>query len=680
MTLLGELALWLALLTSAWVTIAAAAVAWRGGVAFGGAPGLGRSAQRALVATAVALLVATVALARALVTRDLSVAYVAAHVNANLPTPYALAALWSGGAGSLLVLTLFVAMVSAGVTMAVRRWPIGERAGATAMLALTLTCLTTIVALAARPFAREAWLAADGRGLNPELQHPLVLLHPLLVLAAEALSAVPFALALSGWSHRSPAGWLHVGHRAAALSWLASTAGIAVGMRWAYVQLGWSGVWSWDPVQNAALLVWLALTAFLHAATVTRRTRLATRWTMALATTPFLASVAATTLAHSGVLASAHSFARSSAGPWLGGMLAAFGAVAIVNFVRREARSGNPPAGEASAPTRTASAFVASVLLAVVGAIVIFGIVFPLLGGWVLDESVTVGSHWFVAVLTPIVLLMLLLIVVTPVLPSRGRPTPRARVAIASALMTGAAVAVVLAIAGIRAAGVLAVVAMAVAVLVATTIELAVSWRTALVRRGDRATGSRPAFDGRRAAARIGHAAVAVLLLGVAGRGFERSRSVVLRPGEAFELEDPFGRTWRFVSQGVSLYDAANERVVAVTLESTRDGAAMGLLRTAKRQPIDVQGHEIFDPSTEVATRSTLWVDVYVVLENVNGEVARLLITFKPMMLWVFVGSGMAVLAGLVLAWPRVTRARRTASRPAVRQEEGVVVGRSRAS
>jgi cytochrome c-type biogenesis protein CcmF len=679
-TLVGELALWLALLTSAWATIASAAVAWRSGVAFGGARGLARSAHRALVVAALALLVAAVALARALVTRDLSVAYVAAHVNANLPTPYALAALWSGGAGSLLLLTLFVATASAGATIGVRRWPVEERAQATAMLALTLTCLTTIVVLAARPFAREAWLAADGRGLNPELQHPLVLLHPLLVLAGEALSVVPFAFALGGSTRRSDAGWLRVALGVATPSWLALTAGIGVGMRWAYVQLGWGGVWNWDPVQNGALLVWLALTAFLHAAVVTRRAPVARRWTIALGATPLLASIAATALAHGGILASAHSFARSSAGPWLGGMLAALVALTLVIAVRRAERSGAPAAAEASVRTRTAAAFAASVLLAVIGAIVLFGTVFPLLGGWVLDEPVTVGGDWFVAVLTPIVLLVLALLVAGVVLPSRGRPTRRALVIATGALASGTAVAAVLALEGVRAAWVIAVMAIAAAAIVATMIELVVAWWAALVRRYGRATGSRPAFDGRRAAARLGHVAVAVLLLGLAGRGFERSRSVVLRPGEAFEIEDQFARKWRFVSQGVSLYDVANERVVAVTLEVTRDGDAMGLLRTAKRQPIDVEGHEIFDPSTEVAVRSTFWLDAYVVLENVNGEVARLRITFKPMMLWVFVGCGMAVLAGLVLAWPGSTRARRTGARPIVAPGEVVAADRRRVS
>jgi cytochrome c biogenesis factor len=144
-----------------------------------------------------------------------------------------------------------------------------------------------------------------------------------------------------------------------------------------------------------------------------------------------------------------------------------------------------------------------------------------------------------------------------------------------------------------------------------------------------------------------------------------------------FEIEDQFARRWRFVSQGVSLYDAANERVVAVTLETTREGAAMGLLRTAKRQQIDSDGREIFDPSTEVAVQSTLWLDAYVVLEHVNGEVASMRVTFKPMMLWVFVGCGMAVLAGVVLAWPSGSRTRRFAALPAVTPETVVVAKRS---
>ena len=47
--------------------------------------------------------------------------------------------------------------------------------------------------------------------------------------------------------------------------------GMAAGAHWAYVELGWGGYWAWDPVENGALLPWLAGIAFLHSALVAAR-------------------------------------------------------------------------------------------------------------------------------------------------------------------------------------------------------------------------------------------------------------------------------------------------------------------------------------------------------------------------------------------------------------------------
>ena len=55
--------------------------------------------------------------------------------------------------------------------------------------------------------------------------------------------------------------------------WPASScwpSGMAAGAHWAYVELGWGGYWAWDPVENGALLPWLAGIAFLHSALVAR--------------------------------------------------------------------------------------------------------------------------------------------------------------------------------------------------------------------------------------------------------------------------------------------------------------------------------------------------------------------------------------------------------------------------
>ncbi|MCZ6037891.1 cytochrome c biogenesis protein CcsA [Escherichia coli] len=53
--------------------------------------------------------------------------------------------------------------------------------------------------------------------------------------------------------------------------WSALTAGIILGSRWAYCELGWGGWWFWDPVENASLLPRLSATALLHSLSLTRQ-------------------------------------------------------------------------------------------------------------------------------------------------------------------------------------------------------------------------------------------------------------------------------------------------------------------------------------------------------------------------------------------------------------------------
>ena len=47
------------------------------------------------------------------------------------------------------------------------------------------------------------------------------------------------------------------------ISWCFQTLGILVGSIWAYYELGWGGFWFWDPVENASLLPWFAMTALI---------------------------------------------------------------------------------------------------------------------------------------------------------------------------------------------------------------------------------------------------------------------------------------------------------------------------------------------------------------------------------------------------------------------------------
>src|SRR5262249_52952071 len=94
-----------------------------------------------------------------------------------------------------------------------------------------------------------------------------------------------------------------------------------LGAHWAYVEVGWGGYYAWDPVENAALMPWLAATAFLHSVMIQERKGMLRIWNMVLVALAFELSVFGTFLTRSGVIESIHSFAKSPIGGWFLGFV-----------------------------------------------------------------------------------------------------------------------------------------------------------------------------------------------------------------------------------------------------------------------------------------------------------------------------------------------------------------------
>src|SRR3989441_1088972 len=98
MTVLGNLALWVAFLVGIW----GALTGFMGGLL--GRADLQQSARHAVFAMCAALLTAVFALEWALFHHDFNVEYVAAYTSRNLPIFYTWSALYAGQKGSLLFL------------------------------------------------------------------------------------------------------------------------------------------------------------------------------------------------------------------------------------------------------------------------------------------------------------------------------------------------------------------------------------------------------------------------------------------------------------------------------------------------------------------------------------------------------------------------------------------------
>src|SRR5213075_980158 len=261
------------------------------------------------------------------------------------------AGFYGGQEGSLLYWTLILGALGSASLLASAR--LGERLAAYAagVLAAILSFFLFVLAVVASPFELLSATPPDGLGLNPILRDGGMLIHPPVVLAGFASFAIPFAFAGAAlMAGRVDASWFRHTRRFALLAWSLQTSGLLLGMWWAYHVLGWGGYWGWDPVENVALMPWLATTAYLHSAQVQEKRGRMRAWNFGLVILAFLLVVFGTFIVRSGVVPSVHTFAVSAIGPWFLVFLAAclVFSLALLAWRAGGLRSSGPPAAAVS--------------------------------------------------------------------------------------------------------------------------------------------------------------------------------------------------------------------------------------------------------------------------------------------------------------------------------------------
>ena len=260
MTQFGELALWIALLMSAWCTTLAVqgALTRRRSLTESAARGL----QMALLFTRFAAGVVMLAF----LDGDYSLRYVALHSGSNAESIYKICAFWSGRAGLLLLASLMLAGAgSAGARSAMRADADRGRAAWTVathgVLAGTLLALT---AFTANTFALFTQVPTDGRGLDPLFRHPLMAIQPLVMLAGAACASVPLALLAAGAMRRTFDAPLVARLRApAATAWTLLSFAFLLGTEWVYVSPGLRARTQGTAAVIAAAAAWTGMTLLL---------------------------------------------------------------------------------------------------------------------------------------------------------------------------------------------------------------------------------------------------------------------------------------------------------------------------------------------------------------------------------------------------------------------------------
>src|ERR687888_739005 len=355
---------------------------------------LGRAALLVAFGCLTYAALAALVLVAALLRHDFTFTYVAEHTSAQLPARYRLSALWGGQEGSLLFWLLVLTGYSSIAVLAARR------AGQD-LLAWVLPILGTIgaffaflVVAIASPFHTQT-APPDGLGMTPSLQNPYMLIHPPLLYLGYIGLSVPFAFAMATLlARRGDEMWIVVTRRWTLVAWTFLGVGQLLGAHWAYVEVGWGGYYAWDPVENAALMPWLAATAFLHSVMVQEKRGMLKIWNMLLVVLAYCLSLFGTFLTRSGIETSIHSFTESSIGAWFLGLIVAvtLGSVALIlarlSLLRARTRLE-------SLVSREATFLYNNLLLVALTLTILWGVVYPLLSEAVRGETATVSKPYY---------------------------------------------------------------------------------------------------------------------------------------------------------------------------------------------------------------------------------------------------------------------------------------------
>jgi cytochrome c-type biogenesis protein CcmF len=610
---------------------------------------LAQVGRHAFYASVVLVAGASVTLLAAMAGNDFRLAYVTEHSDRALSLPLKLAGFYGGQEGSLLYWALVLGILGSAAVAAAARADVRQAAYAQGFLAAIAGFFLLLLVFVASPFAVLTVTPADGLGLNPVLRDGGMLIHPPFQLAGYSSFAVPFSFAMASLlAGRDDASWIARTRQVALVSWGLQSAGLVLGMWWAYHVLGWGGYFGWDPVENVALMPWLAVTAYLHSIQVQRRRGRLRAWNMGLVILAFLLSIFGTFIVRSGILPSVHTFAVSPLGPWFFGFLAVCLLVSGILLASRSSslRSDQPLD---DAVSREGAFLLQNVLIVLLIAAILWGTLLPLLTQ-VVGAQMVVGPAYYERVAAPLLALLLALLAAGPLLAWRPAPTwwGRLRWPVAGALLT---LALLLTL-GLRQPGGLIALPLAAAGLATCLREYVRGARAAGRIPGSRlAAAARLAVrNRRRSGAYLAHVGILAVAIGIAGSHFwQQQVSTVLQPGQTLAVSG-----YRLTYEGISQHPEGDHSAQVARLR-LGDGA---VLEPARLLYAGQGGQAV----SRIVIRTTPVEDLYIVLAGPAGRGGAAFTVFvNPLVPWIWAGGALLVFGLLVgnLELPRRRQPRR---------------------
>ena len=684
---------WVALFGSFVLLCTLILTTYAGGAAVAGArrqsQPLIRSAIYAGYACTALLSLASALIFFAVLSNDFSLKYVHQNSDAAMPWFFKITSYWGGLDGSMMFWAWLLSIFS---TVAISRNRERHRElipWVTAILMGIQAFFVSLVVFYKRPFdtfLNEA--PVIGKGLNPLLQDFYMATHPPSLYVGYVSASVPFAFGMAALiTGNLDDTWLQSVRRWMLVCWYFLSQGLILGSLWAYHVLGWGGYWGWDPVENAGILPWFTATAFLHSLMIQERRGMMKIWNVVLVVMTFLLTMVGTFMTRSGIVQSVHAFGND---PELAARFLAFigfAAVFAFGYVIYRLPLLRSRADMESLLSREFAFLLNNWVLIACAFFILVATLFPTLSEAVTRNRITVGPPFFNRWMAPLGLILLLLTGIGPLLAwrraSQGMLWKQLRYPVIVGVMTILLVASMLPIARTKSSFMheklqlpVALVCFGLCAMVLITVaqEFIVGTRS-------RQAGTKLDFltalvglllrNKRRYGGYLVHVGIVLMFFGFAGQTFQAENEVTLSRGKSTTL----GR-YEITLQSFRSYSDPQKEVTEARL-LVKAGGRQFELRPAKWA---YRGHEEEPPRTIVATHNSLFEDLYIILNGIDGNesVAGLKLIINPLVLWVWLGFVMLMIGTAVAFLPdRSDPAGKGSPEPADPDTKSAVAGKA---
>jgi len=631
------------------------------------------SADRAVMVNCFLLLISSVALIYAFLTRDFSIQYVSSYSDRHLSPFYTISAFWAGQKGSLLLWALLLGIFNLCTVLQNKRQNREFMPLVNGIIAATLCFFLFLLCFSTPPFERLPFIPEDGHGLNPQLQNPGMIFHPPSLYLGYVGCTIPFAFAMAALViGKLDDAWIRSTRKWTLFSWFFLSLGNLLGANWAYVELGWGGYWAWDPVENAAFMPWLAATAYLHSVMIQEKKNMLKVWNMFLVVLTFSLTIFGTFITRSGLIQSVHAFDETTLGYYFLFFLAVVIAVSTHLIIKRlpDLKSKN----ELDSLLSRESSFLCNNLLFVGMAFaILWGTMFPMISEALRGVKITVGPPFFNQVNVPIALALLFLMGVCPLIAWRKASAANLKknflVPGTLSLIAGMVLYPLIGRGHFK-----AWLSFSISIFVVLSIGIEY-YRGTKIRMGNTGENFLLALarltmrNRRRYGGYIIHLGVVMMFVGITGSSsYSVEKTQTLKKGESITL-----RNYVLKYKGLKSFRPNPSQIsVVANLSVYRTGKKLWNARPQK----DFYMKKTMQPSTEVDIRSTPIEDLYIIFAGYeDDETATFKVIIKPLTFWLWMGGGVLALGTLILLLPNAREKKRLqAMREAERELYGTAV------